>query len=224
MKLLDTSVGNTKLRKTAQNSGVRYAGLSLMPNNKLCPGSKAAGCFDACLKSAGRGAMSNVAQGRQRKTDLFMYDRDVFLFKLKQELRLFDKLCTRKGLQGVVRLNVLSDVPWEDYGIPDMFSNLRFLDYTKMAHRLHKDLPSNYNLIFSYSARKQYEKSVQSALQTDRPIAVVFSGGMPDTFLDRPVIDGDKDDWENSNRKGVIIGLKAKGKAVYDKTGFVVNI
>ena len=69
-KLLDTSTGNTKIRKT-QNSeeAVRVASLSMMPDSVLCPWSKVAGCFDVCLKSSGRGRFDNVANGRQRKSE-----------------------------------------------------------------------------------------------------------------------------------------------------------
>ena len=61
--LMDTSAkpGNTKVAKTQKlGDAVRVASLSLMPDALLCPGSKAAGCFDDCLKAAGRGAFQNV--------------------------------------------------------------------------------------------------------------------------------------------------------------------
>jgi hypothetical protein len=51
-KILKISGENTKIAKTIAKAGgaVRIASLSMMPDAILCPGSKAAGCFDACLK------------------------------------------------------------------------------------------------------------------------------------------------------------------------------
>lgn len=46
---------------------------------------------------------------------------------------------------------------------------------------------------------------------------------MPEFFQGRKVIDGDASDLVNVNAGRVVIGLKAKGKAKTDKTGFVVN-
>ena len=68
MKLLDTSGANTKLRKNNRDKAIRVAGLSLKPNDSLCPMRKTAECELPCLEAAGRGGMSNVSEGRQRKT------------------------------------------------------------------------------------------------------------------------------------------------------------
>lgn len=225
MKLLDTTASNTKIAKTVGKAGgmIRMATLSMMPALPLCPGSKAAGCMPSCLKSTGRGAMSNVIAGRQAKTDWFMADPASFMDQLCKELGSFDKLCKRQDVQGVVRLNVLSDVPWEALGIPQLFPDLQFLDYTKRASRLGQT-PDNYNLIFSYSGRTQYAKQVELAMQTDVPMAVVFRGGLPEMFMGRKVIDGDASDWDNVNAGPVVVGLKAKGKAKQEDNGFVVDV
>ena len=84
IKLLDTTGGNTKLGKTNKSAGgvYRVAGLSLMPSDILCPARHVAGCASACLESAGRGRMSNVIDGRQRKADWFASDPDSFLAQL----------------------------------------------------------------------------------------------------------------------------------------------
>ena len=224
MKLLDTNASNTKIAKTVGKAGgkIRLASLSMMPTSKLCPASKAAGCFDACLKSAGRGRFDNVRDGRLRKTEFFESQRLTFLDQLVKELRNFSKLCDKQGVQGVVRLNVLSDIAWEDYDIPQSFPELEFYDYTKRANRLGKT-PENYRLMFSYSGREQYKTQVSIATTKRAPIAVVFNGEMPETFLGRKVVDGDQSDWDNVNAGAVVVGLKAKGQASKDDTGFVVH-
>ena len=127
-------------------------------------------------------------------------------------------------MQGVVRLNVLSDIAWEQHDIPQSFPDLFFYDYTKRAARLGKT-PDNYRLMFSYSGRPQYRKQVLQAACYDNPIAVVFSNGeFPKTFLGRPVVDGDQSDLWNVQAGKVVVGLKAKGPAKDDHSGFVVDL
>ena len=179
--------------------------------------------MDLCLKDAGLAAVyRSVNQARQARTDYWHADREAFLSQLRRELSNFAKLCDKQGVQGVVRLNVLSDIAWEEHNIPQDFPTLYFYDYTKRAKRLGKT-PANYDLMFSYSARHQYRKQVLMATCHDNPIAVVFKGAMPDSFLGRDVIDGDQSDLTNVHAGKVVIGLKAKGPAKHDTSGFVVD-
>ena len=56
------------------------------------------------------------------------------------------------------------------------------------------------------------------------PISVVFRGGLPSSFLGRPVIDGDKSDLINLEAENQIIGLKLKGsEAQHSKSRFIVD-
>ena len=223
MKLLDTSGGNTKLRKTdGSTAEYRVAGLSMMPDDILCPYRNVAGCKDDCLVEAGRGAMSNVRAGRQRKTDLWHLDPEAFKAQLRKELGNFDKLCKRQGIKGAVRLNVLSDIPWEHHGIPQEFPDLYFYDYTKNSSRLGKT-PKNYDLMFSYSKAPDYQKFVVKALRTEVPVSVVFKNGMPKSFMGRRVIDGDASDLVNVKAGPVVIGLKFKGSKDKANDDFVVD-
>jgi hypothetical protein len=52
-------------------------------------------------------------------------------------------------------------------------------------------------------------------------IAAVFKT-VPATYMGLPVIDGDETDLRFLDPKGVIVGLKAKGKAKKDTSGFVI--
>lgn len=223
MKLLDTTGANTKLAKTNKGDAYRVAGLSLMPSKALCPWALKANCFDVCLESAGMGVFSNVKAGRQAKADFYTNDREAFLAQLRRELSNWEKLCIRKGVKPAVRLNVLSDIQWEKHGIPQEFPGIFFYDYTKIAHRIGKT-PSNYKLMFSYSGAADYASAVEKAVQGDCPIAVVFrDSNFPATFLGRPVVNGDSSDLDNVVSGRVIIGLKAKGKAIKGKTDFIVE-
>ena len=230
MKLLNTTPTptNAKLAKAAGldiGENYRFASLSMMPDAKLCPASKAAGCRAGCLESAGRGRMASVIKARKAKADYFHADAEGFVLQLMGELEAFDKLCAKQGKTGAVRLNVLSDVAWESLFSLARFSHLKFYDYTKRAGRLDSVfLPSNYHLTFSYSGRPEYQRQVDKALKTDRNIAVVFRGPLPFEYLGRRVIDGDKHDLRFLDPAGVVVGLKAKGKAKLDTTGFVVDV
>ena len=223
MKLLDTGSGNTKIKKTNTNGEqIRMAGLSLLPDDKLCPASKAAGCRAPCLVVQGRGVCKNVIESRQNKVDYFNTYREEFLSHLVREITNFEALCLKTGVKPVVRLNVMQDIAWERLGIVEKFPGVFFLDYTKRANRL-GNMPENYKLIFSYSGRKQYQAQVREALKHDEPIAAVFRDKMPETFLGRPVVNGDASDYLNVLAGPVVVGLVAKGSARKDTSGFVVD-
>ena len=199
---------------------IRVASMSLMPHPLICAGSKAAGCFTDCLKSAGRGVFQSVAKSRQNKTWYWLNDQAGFLTQLAAELHNFEKLCTRQNVAGWVRLNTISDIAFEDYGIPQAFPNLNFYDYSKRVKRF-ANLPDNYRLILSYSGRRQYAKTV-AARPAGVPMAVVFGGdGLPDYWNGERVIDGDVSDLINLEA-GCIVGLRAKGKAKTNDNDFVV--
>lgn len=224
MRLLSID-GNSKIAKTNKAAKGRYlfAGLSLMPNDKLCPGAKAAGCMATCLQSAGRGIFKNVQAARKSKADWFETDKDGFLDQLRKDLHALERKAKREGLQPVVRLNVLSDIAWEAYGIPQAFPDIRFYDYTKRQGRINsRYMPDNYHLTFSYSNEPAYRNQITKAMLKGANIAVVFSGGLPSKFLGRPVVDGDLHDIRIDDSAGIVIGLRAKGKAKTQPNNFVV--
>ena len=223
MKLLSINASNTKIKKTQEKEFVktRLASLSLYPDNKICPASIAAKCQDGCLVSAGRGRFDNVANARRAKTEYWHNDQAGFLAQLRKELANFDKLCKRQGVRGVVRLNTISDIAWENYEIPQAFPDLKFYDYSKRVNRIGKT-PANYDLMFSYSGAPSYKKQVEQ-MPAGYPMAVVFRDSLPTHFMGRPVIDGDKSDLDNLRSGHSVVGLLAKGKAKKDTTGFVVD-
>ena len=196
----------------------------MMPDHIICAGSKAANCMDLCLKDAGLAAVyDSVNISRQAKTDYWHADQAGFLAQLTRELSNFQKnVCEKKNVQGVVRLNTISDIPWEEHDIPQKFPDLFFYDYTKQAKRL-GNTPDNYRLMFSYSDRPQYRNQVAAALPSGVPIAVVFKNSIPSEYLGRSVIDGDLSDLDNVMAGPVVIGLTAKGPALHDDSGFVVD-
>lgn len=224
MKLLNTNASNTKILKSQTGTDFEIASLSMMPDKIICPAQIIAECKTPCLVSAGRGQMHTVAKSRQSKTDFWHSDRAQFLEILKKEIAAFIRKCEKRNKRAAFRLNTISDIGWEKYGIPQQFENALFYDYTKIASRLGKT-PENYQLMFSYSAAPKYQNQVKLALTKDRPISVVFRFGMPKTFLGKTVIDGDKSDLVNLYSRNKIIGLKLKGgKSIQkSKSPFIVD-
>ena len=210
--------------KTQTGTEYEIASLSLMPDSIICPAQTIAACKDPCLVSAGRGQMHSVAKSRQSKSDLWHSDQAQFLELLSKEMAAFIKRCNSRGKLAAFRPNTISDIAWEKYGIPQMFPQALFYDYTKIAARLGRT-PDNYKLMFSYSAAPAYQNQVNAALKTNVPISAVFRGGLPKTYLGRPVIDGDKSDLINLYSGASIVGLKLKGgKAIQaSKSPFIVD-
>jgi len=222
MKLLSRD-NNTKLIKTAKGSKVPVvlAGLSMMPTLALCPNSKKAKCLELCLVDSGFSEVfDSVNIARQKKTDYFMQDRDGFLQQLKRELTNLDKYAKKHNKKAIVRLNVLSDVPWERYNIPQQFPDIKFYDYTKRSNRLGR-MPENYGLMFSWSGASDYQQEVNNALKTDAPMTVVFSKQLPEYYLGRKVYNGDLSDLDNLDQKNMVIGLLLKGNK--NKKDFELN-
>ncbi len=158
---------------------------------------------------------------------MFFEDRDTFMEYLEQDINLGIKQAARLGLKPVFRLNGTSDLAWEKYKLKgsdmnvfEMFNDIQFYDYTKVLGRKVKDIP-NYHLTFS--AADGNESDVQKAVSAGMNVAVVFDR-LPETYLGREVINADDTDLRFLDPKGTIAGLKAKGRAKKDTTGFVRRV
>ena len=154
-----------------------------------------------------------------------MQDRTGFLNQLFKELKNFEVWCSKNGYIPVCRLNTTSDVSWEIFEIFEKFPNINFYDYTKIQKRALKfargEYPPNYHLTYSLN-EDNYDKAMQ-VLNEGGNIAVVFRKDLPDTFAGRKVVNGDLHDLRYLDPKNVVVGLKAKGKAKTDYSGFVMN-
>jgi hypothetical protein len=228
------TVGNPKLLK-GQKKGYLSSVLHLAPadlsGKNTCP-KATAGCKAACLNTAGRGGIFKkgestnvIQQARIRKTKMFFEDRRAFLNELTVEIVKTIKSAEKKNLIPVFRLNGTSDIAWEKYevisgkNIFQMFPDVQFYDYTKIVGRKVKHIP-NYHLTFSKADGNDMD--VRLAASNGMNVAAVFHK-LPETYIGRPVINGDETDLRFLDPKGVIVGLKAKGKAKKDTSGFVVT-
>jgi hypothetical protein len=169
--------------------------------------------------------MGVVQRGRKRKTMLYLSDKIGFMDALYKDLTRFSTRNTKRGVKPCIRLNGTSDIQYEKTGIMERFPEIQFYDYTKIVKRAYAKMPSNYHLTLSYSeADKDYAEQVyQAVLDTGVNMAVVFRDKLPKTFRGLRVINGDADDLRFLDPKGVVVGLKAKGKAKRDTSGFVID-
>jgi hypothetical protein len=213
-------------------TGILYLAPANTTKWNTCSMAKTAKCDVACLYKAGRGAMNSVQTARINKTIWFFTEQNSFMQQLVVDIAKIIKKAKKKGLQPLVRLNGTSDIRWETVGFTDTdgieyvnifaaFPDVTFYDYTKIANRT--ELPSNYDLTFSYSGVEGFQPFVQKALLNNMRMAVVFrkEQDIPQSFMGIPVVSGDNSDVRHLDDK-VIVGLYAKGKAKLDTTGFVV--
>jgi hypothetical protein len=196
----------------------------------ICP-KATKGCAESCLFTAGMGKFSNVMLGRLHKTEYFLNDRNSYMNDIVKEIQKAIDKKTDKEL--AFRLNGTSDIPYENIAvggfknIMEMFPNVQFYDYTKIFSRLVKPLPKNYHLTFSWAETSDNHEECFRALEIGFNVAAVFAvkneTELPKTYKGFEVINGDLHDLTFLHKKNVIVGLKAKGKAIKDTSGFVIR-
>jgi hypothetical protein len=221
-KLLSTA--NPKIQKGTKMGYLSFI-LHLAPSDlsgkNTCP-KATKGCIAACLNTAGRGGMfkrgetTNVIQrARIRKTEYFFNDRAGFLADLAADIRKGIKFAEKQGLTPVFRLNGTSDLSWEKYGIIEQFPTVQFYDYTKVLGRKIAHL-ANYHLTFSKADGN--DSDVAEALLQGMSVVAVYDkipAGVPSA---------DETDLRFLDPKGIMLGLKAKGRAKKDYSGFVIRL
>lgn len=227
--LLSEGSTNAKLAKNEIKSFILY----LAPYNQnskginICPNASN-GCIKACLFTAGRGKFTSVQLSRIQRTEFYINERTAFINKLTNELIILSKKAVKYGEKYAIRLNGTSDLDFiaiiknrTDIDVLQL-PNLVFYDYTKTLGKVKKYVNTNYVLTFSRSESNEVEAI--EALQYGANVAVVFKGELPTTYLNAHVLNGDVSDIVMLENRGTILGLKAKGDAKKDKSGFVVSL
>jgi hypothetical protein len=118
-------------------------------------------------------------------------------------------------------LNGTSDLAVESLfaGILAEFPNVVFYDYTKSARRMNAYLdgafPANYSLTFSRSETNGTETAAIMARGGNVAVPFTTKRGeaFPATWNGVRIIDGDVSDLRFTDPHGVVVGLRAKGKA-----------
>jgi len=222
LKLLSTA--NPKIQKGTKLGYLSFI-LHLAPadlsGRNTCP-KATEGCRAACLNTAGRGGMfrrgettNKIQEARKRKTRYFFEDREGFLRDLESDIHKGIRQAHRLGLKPVFRLNGTSDIAWEKYGIIQKFPDVQFYDYTKILGRKVQGL-KNYHLTFSRA--ESNDADVGRAIMEGMNVAVVYDE------IPKGVYSADDTDLRFLDPKVQIIGLKAKGRARKDTSGFVIRL
>ncbi len=176
-------------------------------------------CAATCLNTSGHGAFATVQAARVRRTKMFFEDRSNFLRALHKDVEQFAENAGKLGLIPCYRLNLTSDIRWENYGVMQQQpADYIWYDYTKLDNR--KNLPSNYHLTFSYSGHNL--DACRVALANGMNVAVPFVK-RPDTWLGHAVVDGDEDDLRFLGERPRVVALKPKGKLRSDPTSLFLG-
>jgi hypothetical protein len=215
-------------------TGILYLAPSDLSGYQVCPMAKLAGCEYACLYTSGRGAFNSTQIARIKKTKEFFNDRDWFMQNIVKDIEAGIRKASKLNQELLIRLNGTSDIKFENVSFTDIngktysnimerFPTVQFYDYTKIPNRV--DLPKNYDLTFSYSGVVTFQKFNKIAIAKKMRIATVFrtEESIPKTYLGLPVISGDKSDVRHIEDKNTIVALYAKGKAIKDRSGFVID-
>lgn len=216
-------------------TGVLYLAPNKIGGRNVCPNATA-GCKQSCLWTAGLGVFSNVQAARIRKKQEFQTNPNAFLARLDLDCQRLKKKAGRMEFNLAIRLNGTSDIFWEILKLPcgktlfEKHKDIKFYDYTKNVARMkrfiRKELPKNYHLTFSRS--EENDEDCKEILAMGGNVAYVFSTKrrekLPRLWHGKKVVDGDLDDIRFINGKGKVIGLRAKGRARKDKTGFVIKL
>lgn len=194
--------------------------------------------------------LNDVQRARIARTTMYFDARQEFFYVLVDSIEAHIRAALKRGLIPVVRLNGTSDIDWENQSFvgrdgveyANMFArfpDVQFYDYTKNPARAMLSalgaMPANYVLTFSRAETKANQMAADNVLAAGGNVAVVFTickckrackHEIPDvgfTFNGHRVVNGDHDDLRFLDPAGVYVGLKGKGRAKQDTTGFVVD-
>jgi hypothetical protein len=118
---------------------------------------------------------------------------------------------------------MLTDQPFEKFGLSDRHPDWLLYDYTKLHNRAGW-IRENYYVTFSYDGTNLRE--ALRVLEAGNNVAVVFYDNtpgakcgkaahrqqLPKTWQGYPVIDGTITDWRPEDPRGVVVGLKLLAK------------
>ena len=241
-----TTLGSSKGILT----GIQYFAPNTLSGFNVCKDATA-GCIASCLFTAGHGFRDMVKEARTLRTKFFFNERDAYFAQLIKEILELIRKAKRRNMTPAVRLNGTSDLPWERIAftyqgvryanIMALFSGLQFYDYTATGSRLMGELPNNYDLTFSFKETQENHAMADLLLRMGKRVAAVFNvktGYVKGTHIHKhplpttyaigndtyPVTNGDANDLRFLDPQGVIVGLRAKGDARKDTSGFVLQV
>lgn len=222
LSYLGSVASSSKIAKGLKYNEMTYI-LYLAPASlsgyNVCPMSTEE-CRTACLTESGHNRIdvkkNAINKARIKKTKLFFEHREFFMGWLVTEIEKAKYNAEQLGYRFSVRLNGTSDIDpilftYNGTNIFDIFSDVTFYDYTKVAKRfkLLTKYP-NYDLTYSFSGHNMLQ-SLKLLSENKGRVAMVFEGKvLPVSFMNYKVIDGDAYDMRYLDEQGVIVGLKFK--------------
>lgn len=181
-------------------------------------------CVGCCVAGNGNGAYPSIVRARIAKTRFLFESPDSAAILLADFLDNAVKVGCRLERPVGARLNTFSDLDWQRMAgwIFNRYPTVNFFDYTKDWSRV--SLFPNYSLTYSVSERTPLTH-IQSALEQNQNVAVVFDTPrgkpLPSFFMGYEVFDGDLSDERWKDPKGVVVGLRAKGRMRTSGKGMV---
>lgn len=162
----------------------------------LCPGATE-GCKLVCLSSAGCMVQTGVVAAGLRRLIVLKKERHIFLHILAAGIARLQRTAKGMGKGLGIRLNIVSDLPWESYkltidkdmanflrsygvkaqaktypNIMALFPKVQFYDYTKIPKRMNKFLggqfPKNYYLTWSLAETPANRMEALAVLKSRR--------------------------------------------------------
>ena len=230
-KLLSNGSSNAKTKKNDRPTKILYMKPSEVEGKEMCPFATK-GCRAACLNTSGMGVFSNVQESRYNRTLMYVRNKKKFLEQIAKEVNGSAKFYARKGKEFAVRLNGTSDQPLVESLIKQegIHENAVFYDYTKNPKKPgERYLPSGHRYVVALSYSGENKKECIEALKRGAIAAIVFDtkkgDNLPSKWHGFNVVDGDeRDDLMLDVPSGTVLGLRAKGKAKNDTSGFVVQV
>ena len=221
----------------------RLQGHTVATLTTTCP--FAGACASSCLNTAGRGGIpmasyagrpfaNNIQHGRYRKTRMLDTDPGAFLATLIRDVRILAEWARGAGYDVAIRLDGTSDLAL-DRRFPELAAaihdaNVTRYDYTKDAARALESATGASPVRYVYSLDKGAARmlAARRVLKAGGNVAVVFrvkrGRPLPATWNGYPVVDGDVTDLRHLDPRGAVVGLRAKGRAIHDASGFVVDV
>ncbi len=179
-------------------------------------------CINGCLNTSGQaGVFPSIIKSRIAKTKAYVAAPRVFVGGMRKAINKLVKDAADQSLTPCVRINGTSDVPKLAQRLAREYDDVQFYDYTKIPQPWLRTL-DNYHLTFSFSGENLAE-SLES-LENGINVAVVFQGELPAMWHGYPVINGDESDLRFLDPVGVVVGLRAKGRARQMAAGGFVQI
>lgn len=207
---------------------IRYLAPADESGVNVCP--RAGACKAVCLYTAGRGAFASTKAARIAKTLDAVNNRQAHLERAVVEIRNARSRAKALGLKLAVRMNGTSDLPADARALATSFPDVQFYDYTKIPSAIQTAMRlgiTNLHYTLSYDPETVPWEMCGPLVHAGVNVAVVFDlkafgGKLPTEWRGVEVIDGDTHDLRFLDKRGVIVGLKAKGDAKRANT-FVVT-